>query len=354
MILSIQYLRGFAALLVLLSHAAWKGQQYAGDPLGWFHVGASGVDVFFVISGFVMCHTTKRKHGQPFDVLRFLGHRFSRIMPLYWALSTFALVAFLAAPGMVNSGGGHTDILKSYLLIPTDDKYLIQAGWTLSYELFFYGIFAVGLLVSQVRGHVMTCVALVGLFAMGRVLEGDGGGAPLGALMAFSTDAILVNFIFGIALYHLHQHQVLPMRLVWLVLLVALAWIVAVNQEIVQIRYRCVRYGVPAFLLCWGMTRMEDLFRRAPSRVASYIGDASYSIYLVHPFALALSAVALKKIGLVSPGWLFVTLSIAASVGAGFACYELIEKRLLHFFRPRIDTLFDRLHVRLQGRMGHR
>ena len=352
MILSIQYLRGLAALLVLLSHAAWKGSQYAGDPLSWFHVGASGVDVFFVISGFVMCHTTRNKHGQPFDVARFLGHRFSRIIPLYWSLSTFALLVFLVAPGMVNSGGGHTDILKSYLLIPTEDKYLIQAGWTLSYELFFYGIFAIGLFMPRAAGHVLTCMVLFGLFALGRVMEAERGPAT-DALVAFATDAILVNFIYGIALYHLYQRKTLPKRWVWLVLLVAAAWIVAVNQEWLPkewmlIRMRCFRYGVPAFLLCWGLSGLEDELKRVPSRLASYIGDASYSIYLVHPFALALAAVVLKKIGLASSGALFVCIITVAAVCAGFVCYELIEKPLLRYFRPKIDGLFDRAETRLK------
>lgn len=342
MILSIQYLRGLAALLVLLSHVAWKGEQYAGNPMSWFHVGEAGVDIFFVISGFVMCHTTRHKHGRPFDVARFLGHRFSRIMPLYWVLSTVALAVFLLMPGMVNSGGGQTDILRSYLLIPSEDKYLIHAGWTLSYELFFYAIFAVGLLLARRPGHVLTCVVLAGLFLLGRALEGSQAGEPMGVLTAFATDAILINFIFGIALYHLYQRQSLPMNVVWLVLLVAAIWFVAVNQEWVHIRYRCFRYGVPAFLLCWGLSRLEGLLQRAPSRLASYIGDSSYSLYLVHPFALALIARLLQKLSLVQPGWLFVMVCTVLSVVAGFVCYELIEKRLLHFSRPRIDAAFDR------------
>ena len=294
-----------------------------------------------------MCHTTRNKHGRPFDVARFLGHRFSRIIPLYWSLSTFALLVFLAMPNMVNSGGGHTDILKSYLLIPTDDKYLIQAGWTLSYELFFYGIFAIGLFMPRTVGHVLTCMVLLGLFAVGRVLEAEHGAAT-DALAAFATDAILVNFIYGIALYHLYQRKTLPKSLVWLVLLAAAAWIVAVNQEWVLIRMRCLRYGVPAFLLCWGLAGLEDELKRAPSRLASYIGDASYSIYLVHPFALALAAVVLKKVGLVSPGWVFVCVITAAAIGAGCVCYEWLEKPLLRYFRPRIDGLFDRAEARLR------
>ncbi len=343
MILSIQYLRGLAALLVLLSHAAWKGKQYAGDPLGWFHIGAAGVDIFFVISGFVMCHTTRVKNDNPWAVAHFLGRRFSRILPLYWTLSTVALLVFLLVPSVINSAGGKTDILKSFLLIPSQDRFLIEAGWTLSYEFFFYVIFALGLLRSGIVGHVLTCSALMALFLGGRLLESASATEAQGTMFAFVTDAILLNFVFGIALYHLHRHKVLPLRWVWLVLLSGFIWLVAVNQGLLNFHFRCVRYGVPAFLVCWGLIRLEDILRRAPSNVASYIGDASYSIYLLHPFALALVAIMLKQFGLLSPGWLFLLISVAVSLVSGLVCYALIEKPMLNYFRPKADRPSNRL-----------
>ncbi len=340
MILSIQYLRALAAVLVLLSHAAWKGTQHAGDPMGWFRIGACGVDVFFVISGYVMCHTTRHKHGSVHEVMRFMGHRIGRIIPLYWALSLFALAAYLLAPSMVNSGGARTDILKSFLLIPTDGSYLIQAGWTLSYEFFFYALFGMGLLLPRLSGHVLTCLALMALFLWGRVLEaGPGLGGPL---TAFATDAILVNFIFGIALYHLDVRKTLPMWGVAPVILLSIAWFVAVNQGWVQFHYRCVRYGVPAFLLCWGLTRLEAYLQARPSRWLSYLGDASYSVYLVHPFALALTALLARKAGLTDSPALFILVIVAVAIAAGCLCYEWLERPLTRWVRPRLDVLLSR------------
>lgn len=340
MILSIQYLRALAALLVLLSHAAWKGAQHAGDPLSWFDIGACGVDVFFVISGYVMCHTTRHKHGSGHEVLRFMAHRVGRIIPLYWALSLFALAAYLLAPSMVNSGGARTDILKSFLLIPTDGSYLIQAGWTLSYEFFFYALFGIGLLLPRVQGHVMTCLALMGLFLWGRVLEAGPG--LDGPLTAFATDAILVNFIFGVALYHLDVGKRLPMWAVAPVLALSLAWFLAVNQGWVHLQYRCVRFGVPAFLLCWGLTRLEAALQRRPSAWLGYLGDASYSIYLVHPFALALTALLARKVGLTDFPALFIVVIVAVAVVGGCLCYEWLERPLTRWVRPRLDALLRR------------
>ncbi|MFQ1045286.1 acyltransferase family protein [Acinetobacter sp. NIOH-H-8] len=58
MLYSVQFLRGIAALMVVISHTSFKGQQYSVDTLQWYHIGGSGVDLFFIISGFIMCYTT--------------------------------------------------------------------------------------------------------------------------------------------------------------------------------------------------------------------------------------------------------------------------------------------------------
>ena len=103
-------MRAIAALLVVFHHAAWKGEQYSTNPLAWFSIGSIGVDLFFIISGFIMCHTVNNK-----KVLfsSFIKARFIRIVPLYWVLTSMALVVFLFFPEKVNSSGGVTDVLAS-------------------------------------------------------------------------------------------------------------------------------------------------------------------------------------------------------------------------------------------------
>jgi exopolysaccharide production protein ExoZ len=127
LILSVQYMRTFAALLVVLSHVAMKGAQYSTDPLSFFNVGAAGVDLFFIISGYIMCHTVS---GKSVVFVEFLWAKAKRIIPLYWILTSAALVIFMLFPDKVNSSGGATNIVYSYLLFPTPEKYLIQNGWT--------------------------------------------------------------------------------------------------------------------------------------------------------------------------------------------------------------------------------
>ena len=134
-ILSIQWMRAIAILMVILQHAAWKGTQYSTNPLGWLKVGEAGVDLFFIVSGFVICHVTYNKTPAPFE---FVKARLVRILPLYWLLTCVALVVYLIKPELVNSSGGITSVFHSFTLLPTSSKYLIRNGWTLSYELYFY------------------------------------------------------------------------------------------------------------------------------------------------------------------------------------------------------------------------
>lgn len=339
MVLSIQYLRGLAALMVLLSHAAWKGEQYAGNPLSWFHIGHAGVDIFFVISGYVMCHTTRQRLGRPFLLGHFVAHRLGRILPLYWILSVVALGIYWMRPEMVNSGAGGTDVWSSFLLWPSDRSYLIQAGWTLSYELFFYGLFALSLCVSATWGGVMSCGVLAGLFVLGRVFE-QGGLAAMGQWMdwRFLTDAVLVNFIYGIALFHLNRRWQMPLAWAGVLLLVGVLGFVAVNQGWLDGRWRCFKFGIPAFLLCLGATQMEGLLRKRPSALWGLLGDASYSVYLIHPFALALGAQVLRKVGVHAHGTVFVGLLVLFSVWMGVLCYRWLEQPLMKTVRGRIDA----------------
>ncbi|NJN75784.1 MAG: acyltransferase [Synechococcaceae cyanobacterium RL_1_2] len=91
MLYSVQYMRAIAALLVVIGHAAWKGEQYSYDPLFWFQIGGSGVDLFFIISGYIMCYTVDKKK---INLFNFIKARIVRIMPLYWILTSLALIAF--------------------------------------------------------------------------------------------------------------------------------------------------------------------------------------------------------------------------------------------------------------------
>ena len=111
--------------------------------------GAAGVDIFFVVSGFIMVVTTMKRDMAPGE---FLLHRIARIVPVYWVVTIllFAIVMYGFKPvGIMRMQPDW--LAKSLLFIPFDRdgrvEPIISVGWTLNYEMFFYLLFALGLFV---------------------------------------------------------------------------------------------------------------------------------------------------------------------------------------------------------------
>jgi peptidoglycan/LPS O-acetylase OafA/YrhL len=123
--LTIQALRAVAALLVVLLHAfeTWGERVDPAAPgVNWDN-GAAGVDIFFIISGFVMVISSRRRVDQAGAWLIFLRHRVVRIVPLYWLLTTVKVLAVVALGGVVlRTGLDFNFVAGSYLFLPVTDS----------------------------------------------------------------------------------------------------------------------------------------------------------------------------------------------------------------------------------------
>ncbi len=160
---SIQILRAAAALSVALFHACqWSQMDFA--------VGAAGVDVFFVISGFVLWTACEARPTTPGA---FLLARAERVLPLYW-IATLAVAAVALwrpeALSIVYLQGRH--LLLSLLLIPHDDPMggpfpLLPTGWTLTYEAFFYLVMALALAAPRDRRWTILSAVLLAASVLG-------------------------------------------------------------------------------------------------------------------------------------------------------------------------------------------
>src|SRR5215510_5466128 len=161
-LVSIQALRAVAALLVFWGHAinAVTAEVAADFPPLY---GPFGVDIFFVISGFVMVYSSERLFGRPDAPIKFFARRFVRIVPLYWA-ATAILVWFVVPYASTKA------VLGSLLFTPRipSEAPLLYVGWTLIFEMFFYTVFAVALLakrrVAVVAGAGVFLIAFTVLF----------------------------------------------------------------------------------------------------------------------------------------------------------------------------------------------
>ena len=327
MILSMQYMRAIAALLVVIHHARFKASIYSTNPLEWFHIGGAGVDLFFIISGFIMCYTVDTKK---ISLSKFLIARVKRIIPLYWVLTSFALVAFMLYPDKVNSSGGVTNIAASYFLFPTTDSYLIKNGWTLSYEFFFYALFATGLFFISKLRFLLPVILISLLVGIGIIIE------PKNQIVNFMTDSLLLEFVFGIFLFYLYKKTQLNTTLGFVFVALAVLAFYIVNQN--QLNYpRVVEYGLPALLLFIGMLSFEPFFQKNKSHpfllLFESIGNSSYSLYLLHPFVLVAATMILVKLGLAEHGYLFAALLSISSIIGGHLCYLILEKNLQKMVR---------------------
>jgi peptidoglycan/LPS O-acetylase OafA/YrhL len=147
---TIQAARAVAVNAVMLSHLLIVEQK---DGHGftflpeWSHLGACGVDLFFVLSGFIMATVASRESWRDF-----LLARATRIFPLYWFYSGVVLIVSLIAAGIVNGSFSHPpSVWRSFLLVPDTVDPLLAVGWTLTHEAYFYLVFAALLATGYVR-----------------------------------------------------------------------------------------------------------------------------------------------------------------------------------------------------------
>jgi len=318
-LVSIQYLRAFAALAVVTYHTLqWRA--------GGFDVGRAGVDVFFVISGLIMWRMTS---GGKVSPLAFLWRRFTRVAPLYW-LATLTVAAICAIwPNFLDNvlpGWGH--LALSLAFIPhLDPRGLpfptLPPGWTLDYEAIFYLVFAAALLAPWRRRAGLVAGALLIIVAAGIVLDNP--------VYILGANPLLLEFAAGVAVARLAEMRVLRGRLLGAGLIAAslAAFAIPAVLGLWSELWRPLIWGLPAAMLVAGALSLETAGAVPRWRPLESLGDASYSLYLVHLPATALVAHTL--------GWdrpaLFIPVALIVSIAAGLACRVLVEKPLLRLLR---------------------
>jgi len=316
--LSIQHLRGLAALSVALFHACqWSRLD--------FDIGGAGVDVFFVISGFVMWTVTAGKAVRPLDFLR---RRFVRVVPLYWLITLALAAAALVFPARfpeVQPEPAH--LLASMAFIqhysPAGQPFpLLPPGWTLNYEAAFYLVFAAALLLPGRWRLAGLAATLTGVGLVGFVWP------PIYVLLA---NPLVLEFLAGVLIAWLVGRGRLPGRSGGGMLIGAGALIFALIQlsGVDAELWRPMVWGAPAAMLVAGAVAVEADGGWPAWPGLKTLGDASYSLYLVHTLSIGALAMTL---GAWNPP-LFIPLALAVATGSGLACWALIERPMLKVLR---------------------
>ncbi len=333
---SIQIMRGIASILVVLLHISIKGAQYGNGALKGFSIGGSGVDLFFLISGYIMCVSTVSRQ---LTFYQFILLRIRRIMPLYWLVTTVGLVIYLYNPKLVNTSGGETSIWASYVLFPNGKKFLNSNGWTLSYEFFFYFIFSFFIYKGTYKAMQASSIILSVLVVIGLCVNYDG------ILFNFSTNILYIEFVFGMGCFYFFNKKIfrpdpkygIAFCLLGSFLLVVEALYKVPDQE----KWRGFYWGIPMLSMFIGLLSLEHLIQRSRSAVRNLlleIGNSSYSLYLVHPFVLSGTAMGLKHFGMASNPWLFAIILLTLSVVIGHLVYLYVERPLTSFVKSSALT----------------
>jgi len=356
---AIQILRAIAALMVVLSHAqndasvtALKSQEHFTRLVlvPW----DAGVDLFFVISGFIMVYSSQRLFATPGASGAFMSRRLIRIVPLYWLITAIALVfsAYAAWLGK-HAFPNISEILASFGFIPFvrpedgQPRPLASQGWTLNYEMFFYVIFALAVRFRRSVAVAATSFVLVSMIVAGALAK------PSTTVLAYWSDPIVFEFILGMLIallwrsgLRLDFKYTLPLLLIGLALLALdMDHMTSVGAQGVDKNGfgRLFGAGFPMAVI-FAAVVLWTASTSISGRIASFlalIGDASYALYLFHPLAIIFARKCYLALGLTkSIGfWPLIAAEILLALGLGVAIHALIEKPVTVALRQR---LFDR------------
>lgn len=331
---SVQLLRFIAAIMVVLAHTteAMSQRMPAFRDIEFWVTGTSGVDIFFVISGFVMAISSRPasqdRRVNIANAIDFIKRRILRVVPLYWVYTLLKIVSVLALPALAlrtTLAPDHT--LASFLFIPYMSPWgitqpLLPVGWTLNYEMLFYLIFAMAIALNVNR--LLFCLGAFLVLYLGAQLY------PETTALTFYGRTLLFEFVIGMLVAQLYVYR-LPLSLA---LLMLIAGIILISLES-ELTNRLFRQGLGSGLLVLGSIYLErsTLIKSALERV-SVLGDISYSSYLCHSFLVPLS-VTLLAFTAIDSASIVISITLLAVIAGSFASYFYLERpmtvRLKHW-----------------------
>lgn len=319
MINSIRLLRALAAWLVVLHHCVqiFYGFERAG---GWLvslaKYGSIGVDLFFVISGFVIFHSMAEKEV---SAVSFAVNRLVRIVPVYWFFTTLTALVLIYFPGVVQFSEYEAVFFAKSLIFwphpnPSGIGYfpLLTVGWTLNYEMAFYAIFFIALCFPR-RGVVF--VLFLGVAVLSSLLY------KLGGDFVFYNNSMVYEFLLGVVVCVCYRSGWIRLN-DYLALAVIGASIVVIGTSS-GVSHDPVRFGLPCAAILVSVLSLERFFPEKGFLLK--LGDWSYSTYLCHVLVIFFVFQLSKVYDKVVFGF-WVVLIVALVVPVSILSYKAIER----------------------------
>ncbi len=335
---NVQLARALGAMLVVYAHIGYPGIMF----------GHFGVDIFFIISGFIMtmiCCKSSR---------HFFPRRLVRIVPLYWAITAFVYLLSIVKPSLLNSTGPNViHFLKSIFFVPyvKEDgltQPMLDVGWTLNYEMYFYAAIALSLLVVPARlATLVASTALVIVAVLLHIYMVASRLSPAAAPVAtFYSTFYIFEFVMGVLVYYLTrgpllQRIALPMNIV----AAAACLVFMAYNEIAQPfgkQFPLLTQGLPSMIFVAALLLLEH--QKFIFTKVTILGDASYAIYLTNQFVVeGMRKIVSKAIHLPFFSPPSCAIVLVAAAGLGVLIYLFLEK-----------PVHDQLRVLVDGRPADR
>ena len=322
MFMNIQILRAIAALNVVLAHSITASESYY-KVISFFEFfngwGANGVDIFFIISGFLMLHTqiNNKKH-----FLLFIKLRFIRIVPLYWLVSLSLIIAYIFFPNLFRETQINLDwILKSIFFLSNIffEKYpLVLVGWTLEYEIFFYLIFGFSLIFNKWLFSIIFTIFFL-IF-----------------LSTIISNYILIEMLLGMCIALIFKTFDIKKSFALIILIFGIfLLLVSLNIEIrTMINSRVLYWGIPSMFIVLGAISLKGL----NNKYLKIIGDSSYSIYLIQVISIPFFYKTLNLINVQFNSDILVLCCLFFTTLSGTLLYFFVEKPMITILKSRFIT----------------
>lgn len=359
-------LRGVAALLVVLTHARYAlldtpGWQTADQLL---MPGAMGVDLFFIISGFIMCYSTDGARGDWRSVASFLVRRFARVWPVY-AVVTLAFVLVSYGHQYFDNQYNLRAFVRSLAMLPVDPKAApyfglsLPLGWTLEFEMYFYLVFAASMLFKRLRwfalvSWVLLSVILIPLGRRGFDLDVTAYLQYHSAYMAIVTSPFVLEFLAGAAIASLYRARWFRLQneiVAWHVLGLSVAFALWSGYSNVVVMHGPMHWGWPLALMVLSMALASKTVDIATPRLLLWLGSISYSLYLTHMLTQKAGTYVLEQLELApyAHTWGFVFISTCFALPLAALSQRYLEGSLAQWVRDGLLKLIPaapkRLHV---------
>jgi exopolysaccharide production protein ExoZ len=351
-VVAVQLLRAMAAMAVAASHVwiltYWTGARVGVHRSAVSFDGGWGVDLFFVISGIVMVYSSVRLLGRPAAKRTFIARRLVRIVPLYW-VTTLLFTGWLVRTGTPVPSA---ELLQSLLFVPYAGLHglghvvpIVEPGWTLQFEMLFYGIFGLALGGTSVATVLRATTAITLLVLAGTLLT------PSNAVLFTLSRPILLEFCGGMALGLLMLRGRACPPSVRLALACPLPLMIAFEPRPTFAHWqgweRLITWGVPS--LCFVASAGLGPIKAPLQRIWVRLGDASYSLYLLHMPLLIFLGFFWRRWQIPFAPSLFAAAGAAIILGTSMAVFRWFEWPLTRRLNRWLDTIGPDLELGVTG-----